>query len=191
MSRTTYRLEVSQDEHAESPADNGLHDEDIFLVYEHRQFSVREPGCKTESENRSPAELREDGFFVFMVDAYIHSGVSLSLAGDRRRCMWDTSTTGWVAVSPERLRDINPNWRAEKYPGMSDEQLARVLAKDLVDEWNNYLGGNVWMFTVWRDEVCSLGHTHSTSVKSCGGFYGNEGRADAEAQRTHRTRRRR
>lgn len=155
-------LRVEQDMDAQSP--DTWENEDVFLVYEHRNFTVRREGFeprdifeykgnqpKFELIGETPDNIqlhkrddRFDDYFIFPVDAYIHSGVHLSLAGSRdypdRR--WDVSTTGFVLVKKEEVVE-------GKKPVITIEE-ARKYAEGLLETWNQYLSGDVWGFTVLK-----------------------------------------
>ena len=136
-------LRVEQDINAESP--NTWSNEDMFLVYEHRDFTVKREGFIPDIINEylqdDPNErsMEFDDYYIFPVDAYIHSGVHLSLSDtesypdpDRR---WDVSTTGFVLVKKEKELS---------------EDKAKEYAEGLLETWNQYLSGDVYGFTVLK-----------------------------------------
>ena len=146
-----FDIEIIPDSHPQSPDE--WDNEDCFLVYDHRQFSVERKGFDPreiyEAKKESGKKLY-DGYWVFGVDAYIHSGVALSLANetnfpDRR---WDVSTTGFALV--KRVKGWS--WT---------EDNARKIARSIVEEWNDYLSGNVY------------GYNIEETGDSCWGFYGD------------------
>jgi hypothetical protein len=63
-------------------------------------------------------------------------------------CPWDTSFKGFCLVDREK----GWTWRREK---------AIKVAQSIVDEWNDYLSGNVW------------GYNIEETGDSCWGFYGD------------------
>jgi hypothetical protein len=144
-------LQVIHDEFAESP-NTWYEDDNLFLVYDHRSFSVKREGFEPFDIYNDSQEY-EKNYFVFSVDAYIHSGVHLSLFKtvnypDRR---WDVSTTGFVLVSKEE-------WK--------DEDKAKEEATSLLETWNQYLCGDIWGFKVVDEE--------GEELNSCWGFYGED-----------------
>lgn len=153
-------IQVHSDEDAQSPDQWG--NDDAFIVYDHRQFCVERKGFAPLSIFEHSQESKNklfDGYWFFPVDAYIHSGVALSLANetafpDRQ---WDVSTTGYVLVS----RTKGWTWTRDK---------ARKVAKSIVDEWNMYLSGDVWGYDV------------EETGDSCWGFYGDEGKKQMIAE---------
>lgn len=133
-----YRIKIRQSEFSESPDDWG--NDDIFLVYAHRQFDVRRKGFEPrdiyEWLNSEEKEFcNYSNYWIFPVDSYIHSGVHISLANtkdypDRR---WDVSTTGYILANKDSWNTIEDATKA---------------AESLIEEWNQYLSGEVYGFII-------------------------------------------
>ena len=152
-------INIYADENCESPNDNG--NDNLFLVAFHRQFSVERKGFSQDLCGQlqwDKTRIKDDDeymhdeikainkkYHVFGLEAYIHSGVHLSLAseGNYPDRQWDVSTLGVVFVSRNE-------WHTK--------EKARQAAQSLLDEWNDILSGNVYGYD------CEAG--------SCGGFYG-------------------
>lgn len=139
-----HKLVITNDEYAESP--NEWQNEEMFLVYEHRQFDVRREGFKPVDiydfqRELTKAPTKQDmnsvydfsGYYIYQVNAYIHSGITLSLQsiGDK----WDTSTTGFILVSRDLVQ--------------TDEE-AQDIAQKLITRWNKYLGEEVYRFELYE-----------------------------------------
>lgn len=152
------KIKVYQDVHTdESPAD--WEDDTLFLVGYHQDFWVDKMVSKdlavaiAEKEKDDPeVEKYLKNYHVFGLEAYIHSGVSLSLSyegnyPDRR---WDVSQLGLVFVKKTTART---------------RKKARELAQGLIATWNDYLSGNIYGFEVKTpgDEL----------IDSCWGYYGD------------------
>jgi len=145
-----YEIETFYDQDAMSP--NEWDNEDVFIVHDHRQFDVRREGFNPNNlfENMQENKKLYDGYWIFPLYAYIHSGVSLSLGrnaypfNDR----WDVSFSGFVLVK----RQKNWSWK---------EDQAYKIAESKVDLWNLYLSEQVYGYT--------------SEVGGCWGFYGDEG----------------
>ena len=145
-------LKIEQDTDATSPSD--WEDKDLFLVANHRQCYIPEPGEKripSDPETLCSPYLKSH--WIFPLEAYIHSGVCLSLSGegnfpDRQ---WDVSQLGFVFVAKKE-------WRLRKS--------ARKAAESKVEEWNQYLSGDVWGYVI-EDE-------NGEHIDSCWGFYGRK-----------------
>ena len=140
----------------DSPNDWG--DDGMFLVAFHRDFSVERDGfsqdvCRSIVDPKEypdykneAAEIRRE-YHAFGLEAYIHSGVSLSLSyegnyPDRR---WDVSQLGLVFIAKSEART---------------KSKARTLALGLIKTWNQNLSGDVY------------GYSIEATNDSCWGFYG-------------------
>lgn len=149
-------IKIFRDEDAQSPQESG--DDSLFLVGFHRDFYVLPPGVKRGSGRNDEAifederEKRAKTHWIFGLEAYIHGGVSLSLSNqgnfpDRR---WDVSQLGAVFVQKKY-------WRLRAK--------AEAAARSLINQWNNYLSGNVYGYQIEG--------LPSGEIDSCSGFYGD------------------
>lgn len=146
-----YEIEIRQDEYCDSPDEWG--DEERFLIFNHRDFCVKRDGFDGQeifNKYYEQGKKLYDGYWMFIVHAYIHSGVALSLSRDGYpfNDRWDVSTAGFVFI--KRVKD---SWTQDK---------AYEHAEQLIKTWNQYLSGDVWGY---RSEA-----------GSCFGFYGKDGR---------------
>jgi len=149
---------LRDDNYQDSPDDWG--DDNVFLVHYHRDFEIKRDEIITEDDarelyqgNKIP-QLKE--YHIFKVDAYIHSGISLSLAGGfsgrlpQGHERFDVSSVGLVLVSKKEAKT---------------EKQAEKLAKILIGDWNDCLSGNVYGFITKDKET-------GETIDSCWGFYG-------------------
>lgn len=142
-------IEIHQDTDAQSPSEWG--DTSLFLVANHRDCYIPEPGEKRITDDASElVERWKATHWIFPLEAYIHSGVVLALSGegnfpDRQ---WDVSQLGFVFCDKKE-------WRLRKS--------ARKAALSHVETWNQYLSGDVWGYVVDPDGL---------NEDSCWGFYG-------------------
>ncbi len=145
-----YRIEQDQD--AMSPADSG--DRDLFIVAKHPQFHVPAPGEKTIPEQaKELVDRYAKTHWIMPIEAYIHSGVRLAFSQegqfpDRR---WDVSQVGFVFAAKSQ-------WRLSKS--------ARKAAASLLENWNQYLSGDVWGYVIEDD--------NGKHLNSCWGLYGKD-----------------
>lgn len=156
-------------------------DMDSYVVGWHREFSPQLSKHVTYAEDHvkdylndafidpvPKKHLKEDygclmkDYWVFPLNAYIHSGVILELDEQRKGFVdrkWDVSNwLGAVLVSKKTFRI---------------REKALKFASCRVDEWNQYMNGDVWCIEIEKDGVM---------IESCGGFYGSE-YAKEEAER--------
>lgn len=142
-----HTIKIYYDDDPQSPDEWG--NDDVFLVYEHRDFCIKRPGFDPEEifETFQKKNMFE-GFHIFPVYAYIHSGVALSLGRNTYpfTCPWDTSFKGFALVKRQK-----GYWKREK---------AFEIAQSLIKEWNQCLSGEVFGY--------------NSDCGSCWGFYGEE-----------------
>jgi hypothetical protein len=134
--KLTYKgfdIEICYDQDAEPDT----YSEDLFLVYDHRAFTVKR-------KDFDPADIFEtwqtkniyNGYWIFPVYAYIHGGVSLSLGrSDQFSCGWDTSFKGFVLV--KRMK----GWSYRRCH-------AEKAAESLLKKWNFYNSGQVYGYNI-------------------------------------------
>lgn len=197
-----HRIRIEQDELYDSPDDWG--NEDIFLVYKHRDFTIWRVGFDPqeifqwlllikELETTVDAERLEEinsdlesypdysKYWIFPVEAYIHSGVSLSLFNGTKFCRWDSSVAGYILALKKEY---------------TTKEEAEKSAIGLIDSWNDYLSGNVYgfivekpntIYSIPKDKFDTLDPTLSCKdimeefdvedewieIDSCWGFYGS------------------
>ena len=151
-------LEVSiyESEFAESP-DNWDNDAAFIVTTDNSYFTSIPEGLHVSAIVNGAIDgvwENSDGrkFNVFPLNAYIHSGVALSLGNEYPfNCPWDSGKIGVVLVSNSDA-DIPADKRHE-------------VARSIVEIWNQYLSGDVWDYTVERD---------GETIESCCGIYGFE-----------------
>ena len=171
-------LRITRDDDADNPKEWRF--PQAFIVYEHNQFIVEHDGYKPRDiydylieiskpeKNRDMNSVRDfSDFHIYVLYAYIHSGVSLSLGAGTDR--FDTSSTGYVLISKKEC------------PESSD---AVTQAENLIKTWNTYLQSDVYQFEViklipYKRQYLGIPRRYSENVEyeeeevdSCGGFYG-------------------
>lgn len=148
-------IEVIYDESSFTPDDNG--DDEVFLVYDHRQFCVERKGFEPRDIFDNGKSMYK-GYHVFVCYAYIHSGVALSVGSHNfPDARWDVSSTGYVLIKKEK----GWSWTKEK---------ALKLAEGLVEEWNQYLSGDTYGYNIEETD------------DSCWGYCGSDGKEQMIAE---------
>lgn len=155
-----HTIDIFPDYNAESPDDWG--DENAFFVCDNREMEVKREGFDMETVARAFGDCKDDDgeedaaavriakdFHIFPIEAYIHSGIVLHFDGgakiDRR---WDVSGGfGFILVSREEAKD---------------DAEGKRIASGILEEWNDYLSGNVYGYTIDDGENGSVW-----------GYYGN------------------
>ena len=123
-----YRIRITPDENPESPDEWG--DDDIFLIYHHRQFTIERDGFDVH-------EIDKDKYYIFPVEAYIHSGISLRLFTGTKHCKFDSSVSGYVLV-----RKV-----------VFSEEDSIKAAESLISDWNMYLRGEVYGYIIEKPKT--------------------------------------
>lgn len=162
------RVSIYQDEDYQNTPEEWSSDS-VFLVAEHRQFHVSHQGkramtspcdalakyeCDDEHEHGPgcPHEGHIDpdierDYHVFLLYAYIHSGVHLTLGclfEDRESGRWESrgDPGGWDSSTLGLVFAARSEW--------PDVVEASDAAEALVKEWNDTLSGNVYGYVVER-----------------------------------------
>jgi hypothetical protein len=153
-----YDIVISQDENYDSPAEWG--NTDIFLVGYHRDFWVESKIITKDTAIKIGEGISDDEtqaitskYYTFLLYAYIHSGVSLSLGRSAYpfNDAWDSSCLGLVLVEKTQAKD---------------EKQAKELALGLVKTWNQSLSGQVYGYNIDDEET-------GENIGSCWGYYGD------------------
>ncbi len=147
---------IHRDEDAESPAE--WDNKECFLCSDYRFLNV-------DSESISAEQCRDaisknkwflNGFYIFPVSIYDHSGIALHLGSCHG---WDYSNKrAFVCVK----RQKGWSWSKSK---------AEKIAKSVLDEWNMYLRDEVYNYLI-KDE-------NGDTIGTCCGFYGDDGIEEA------------
>lgn len=97
---------------------------------------------------------------------YDHSGITINTTGFS--CNWDSGQIGFIYVTETKLK--------EEYGDLSEETLEKAKKNLLseVETYDQYITGEVYHFRIEKENVCNLGHIHSETEDSCGGFYGDD-----------------
>lgn len=149
-----YNIEVCYDTNPIAPDE--WDNTDNFLLYEHRDFTVKVKGFEGQDifDAMQAKKPLFEGYFYFPVYAYIHSGVSLSLGRNfiapGEHLNWDVSFKGFVMVKRQK--------------GVWTREQAYKLAQGTIQTWNQYLSGDVYGY--------------NSEAGGCWGFYGAEGRKE-------------
>src|SRR5581483_3570876 len=110
----------------------------------------------------------EKYYFALPVFAYEHGGITISTREFTDR--WDSGQIGIIYVSYDKIK---AEFSVKHVTKKTLKRVAEILMAE-VKEYDDYLTGNVWGYRVKNDD--------DDILDSCGGFYGNEGREEAEYQ---------
>lgn len=103
---------------------------------------------------------------------YDHSGITIST--QPFSCRWDSGQVGWVFIDEKQL-----NLMCGKDFERDEIKLSEMIDAD-VETYDKYITGEVYRYSIYEIETCSLGHEHKNYVEGCGGYYSEE-EAESEA----------
>jgi hypothetical protein len=164
-----HTIDIIPDYDSESPDDWG--DDGAFLVCENREMTVKRDGFDMETVFRALHGAKDDDgeideqavtmakdYYIFPIEAYIHSDIALHFAGDAMiDRAWDVSGSfGFILVKNEEAKD---------------QKEAKRIAKGTLEIWNDCLSGNVYGYVIDGDG------------DSCWGYYGDYETGALEAAR--------
>src|SRR6185295_6167483 len=134
-----FSVYLIQDSDAQSPEDNSGDDGDdlLFVVTTSNRYFQ----CRDEKRDHTPEAVTAGTWkkthWAFPLFMYAHSGVALSLGrGGQFSDPWDSGQVGFVLVN----KKAEPHWRLQAN--------ALKAAECLVEQWNQYLSGDVWGYVV-------------------------------------------
>lgn len=115
-----------------------------------------------ETWNRLKEFLESEYNIVAIKPLYLydHSGITISTTPFS--CRWDSGQIGFVYVTQEAL----------DHAGLHQNKASEIIDNE-VALYDNYLTGEVYKYSLYKEEVCNLGHTHKLVVDSCCGFFGS------------------
>lgn len=152
------KFEVFYDENSDTPDCWG--NDDCFVVGDYRNgFKTAKQELDIDYIRRSIEETKRmfvDGYWIFPVSIYDHSGIALSLNSSFvEDCgNWDTSH-GFAFACVKRQK----GWSYTRNKAIE-------IAEECIKEWNDYLSGEVFGFYIDFGETCD----------SCGGYPGDDGK---------------
>lgn len=137
------------------------------MVCFHRRYSL---GDKHEFSNSQELQkfLKKEKPYCLPIYGYDHGGISISTEHVYPfNCPWDSGQLGIIYITKEKMKKETGYKRDFK-------KHAEKIMRAEVKTYNNYLTGNVVGFQVEDGQ--------GEILESCYGFYGNDGRDEAESQ---------
>jgi hypothetical protein len=170
-------IEITQDESPENPRE--WNDYLGKMVCFHGRYDL---GDKTDlksdmfngwEELEQHLIKEEKAVLILPLFLHDHSGITIKIGsfnGLSPYAHWDSGQVGFIYVTKEDL----------KKEGITKEKAQKILEAE-VDEYDSYIRGEVYVFTIYEVKTCNEGHEHKEVIESCGGFY-SEKDALAEAE---------
>lgn len=162
-----YELKIEQDQDPMNPRTDW--DNITTMVCFHRNYNL---GDKTEYKSSDfdswedlKKQIESDNKVLFIKPLYMyeHSGITISTSPFS--CQWDSGQIGWVFITEKKL-----NLMCGK-EFKRDEETLNCITNSEVKNYDEFLTGNVYQYTIYEIETCSLGHEHKSVVESCGSYY--------------------
>jgi len=164
-----FELEIVQDTDPESPR---TWDNLGTMVCFHKRYELGDKTDYRTEDYDSWEELKEgiiknEGEVVILpLYLYDHSGITISTSPFG--CNWDSGQIGWVFIDEKQLQYITGD-----SSGHNETNLEEIIDSD-VKTYDQYITGEVYRYTIYEIETCSLGHEHKNYVEGCGGYFGEE-----------------
>ena len=176
-----YRLVLKYDETAEDPRDW----ENLgTMICSHRTYHLGDVRAWDIENYKSWDEWLqgeildiegEENIIYLPLYLYDHGGLSISTAG--ASCRWDSGQVGWIFVDKQKLIDETGLFSTSSF----DEELAENILRSEVREYHQYISGDVYSATIFKDKECECcGSLTTEIVDSCYGLYGIERAGNAQ-----------
>lgn len=119
------------------------------------------PACDGEGDLPRDALMNEVNkhYYISPLYLYDHSGITISMGAFS--CPWDSGQVGWITLRKETAL---AEWPQLEWANVDD--WARHIMKDEVEEYDQYLTGDVWGAVV-EDE-------NGDELDACWGMYGSD-----------------
>lgn len=164
-----YELEIEQDNDPQNPRTEW--DNVTTMICFHKRYNLVDKTDLKSSQFDSWNELKEhieSEYKVLMIKPlymYDHSGITISTSCFNDR--FDSGQIGWVFIDEKQWKLMMGETE------YTDEKLNDIIDSD-VETYDNYITGEVYQYTIYEIETCSLGHEHKNVVESCGSFFDEE-----------------
>jgi hypothetical protein len=172
-----YELEIEHDDDPMNPRTEW--DNLGTMLCFHKGYNLGDKTDYRSSDYESWEELKdaiienEGEVIILPLYLYDHSGITISTSPFS--CRWDSGQIGYIFVSKDKI----------KKEGMDEDKVIEYL-KNEVTTYDQYITGDMYRYTIYEIETCSLGHQHKTFVEGCGSFFGEE-EAEKEGQEVLRS----
>lgn len=134
----------------------------VNSTVEHALLETYAQGGEQAVIKRLRAE--QDATVVLPLYLLDHSGLAMRAGrsfADVDPGQWDSGLVGFIFDTAE-TRELT---------GVGPEHVEQALRAE-VNEYDQWLQGDVWAYVIERRQCCDLGHEHWEHVDSCGGFIG-------------------
>jgi hypothetical protein len=177
-----YELKIEHDDDPMDPRTDW--DNVTTIICFHNRYDLGDKTDYKSSQFDGWDELKEQiesDYKVLMIKPlfmYDHSGITISTSPFS--CRWDSGQIGWVFIDEKQMKSM-----CGKDYDRSEETLSKMIEAD-IETYDKYVTGQVYRYTIYEIETCSLGHTHKNVVECCGSFFDEE-LAEKEGQEVLRS----
>lgn len=151
------QAEIHYDQHATPP------ELACTITYNTRsRYTLGTVTADSERDEAIARSIRSGEYIGIPVFAYVHSGVALRAAETNPfHCQWDSGRSGWAYMAKA---DVRSHYDVKRITKAVREQ-ALTLMRGAVDEFSQYLNGEVYGFVIRDTET-------DEALDSCWGYYG-------------------
>jgi hypothetical protein len=138
-----------------------LWENDVTFLSNHRDYRSQGDNKNFDIEEviETQGACLDKGYTFAVVNAYIHSGIALSLS--KFDCQWDSGLFGLLIFREGEFGKDN------------------IGLEGFIRSWAAILNGEIYGFRLDKVSTCaSCSHTHEDEIDSCWGFYGYESMKD-------------
>jgi len=165
IKKDNIRLEIIQDENAQSPRDLDYTDGNIVkMICFHSRYNLGDKHDYNFHDNNNWEEMKADiirnekPIVIMPLYLYDHSGITISTSSFS--CKWDSGQVGFAIITKEMMKKtFNIKKKKKKW---YDKAVENLNAE--VETYDQYLTGDVYGFEVYVDDEMT---------DSCWGFYGD------------------
>jgi hypothetical protein len=108
---------------------------------------------------------------LFIVHAYDHSGLSISLSNEYPfDDVWDSGVLGFICVTKEGIK--------KEFGKLTKNNIkkAEQILKYEFETYKQYVEGSVYCYTITQEKKClTCGNVENKVLDSCSGFFGEKG----------------
>jgi len=157
-----YKIEIRQDEYAESPRE---WDNIGKMICFHGRYDLGDKHELSSSDFSGWEELEEfiykeyNPLIVLPLYLYDHSGITMNTT--EFHCRWDSSQVGFIYVSKE---NVKKEWNVKKISPKLKEKVKKLLISE-VKTYDYYIRGNVYWYSI-VDE-------NENTLDTLSGFFGD------------------
>jgi hypothetical protein len=165
-----FELKIEQDTDPMNPRTEW--DNITTMVCFHNRYELGDKSDYRSKDFDGWDELKsqiESDYNVLMIKPlylYDHSGITISTSPFG--CRFDSGQVGWVFIDEKQLQSM-----VGDSSGHNETNLEEIINGD-VKTYDQYLTGDVYRYSIYEIETCSLGHEHRNFVEGCGGYFGED-----------------